>query len=55
MPELAEPAAVVEQVDCPACDVSAGSTCRTRGGKVAPKHDTQRVIFTVHPSGCHPS
>ncbi|MGW1225100.1 zinc finger domain-containing protein [Streptomyces sp. NPDC002530] len=33
MPELAEPAAVVEQFDCPTCEVPAGSTCRTRGGK----------------------
>ncbi|WP_455569547.1 zinc finger domain-containing protein, partial [Streptomyces spororaveus] len=42
MPELAEPAAAVEQFDCPTCEVPAGSTCRTRGGKVAPKYHTPR-------------
>ncbi|MEV5400804.1 aminotransferase class I/II-fold pyridoxal phosphate-dependent enzyme [Streptomyces cellulosae] len=38
--ELAEPATSVEQFDCPTCEVPAGSTCRTRGGKVAPKYHT---------------
>jgi hypothetical protein len=27
-------------VDCPTCSVHTGSTCRTRGGKVAPKYHT---------------
>ncbi|MFF0793717.1 hypothetical protein [Streptomyces spiralis] len=43
MPELAEPAIAVEQFDCPTCEVPAGSTCRTRGGKVAPKYHTPRT------------
>ncbi|WP_455356655.1 zinc finger domain-containing protein [Streptomyces sp. SYSU K217416] len=47
MPQLAEPAAAVEQFDCPTCEVPAGSTCRTRGGKVAPKYHTPR--FTLVP------
>ncbi|WP_443681970.1 zinc finger domain-containing protein [Nonomuraea ceibae] len=29
---------VVEQFDCPMCEASAGSACRTRGGKVALKY-----------------
>ncbi|MFE4960468.1 recombinase family protein [Streptomyces sp. NPDC056653] len=41
----AEPAAVVEQFDCPACDVPAGSTCRTREGKVAPQYHAPRVML----------
>ncbi|WP_432035045.1 zinc finger domain-containing protein [Streptomyces cucumeris] len=45
MPELAEPAAAVEQFDCPTCEVPAGSTCRTRGGKVAPKYHTPRFML----------
>ncbi|CAL9337931.1 hypothetical protein SUDANB58_00205 [Streptomyces sp. enrichment culture] len=45
MPALAEPAAAVEQFDCPTCDVPAGSTCRTRGGKVAPKYHTPRFML----------
>ncbi|MGW1432603.1 recombinase family protein [Streptomyces sp. NPDC002431] len=45
MPGLAEPAAVVEQFDCPTCEVPAGSTCRTRGGKVAPKYRTPRFML----------
>ncbi|MGW7279941.1 zinc finger domain-containing protein [Streptomyces sp. NPDC054844] len=40
MPKLAEPAAAVEQFGCPTCEVPAGSTCRTRGGTVAPKYHT---------------
>ncbi|WP_435798449.1 zinc finger domain-containing protein [Streptomyces antibioticus] len=40
MPETAEPAAAVAQFDCPTCEVPAGRTCRTRGGKVAPKYHT---------------
>lgn len=43
MTELADPAAV-EQFDCPMCEVSAGSTCRTRGGKVAPRYHTPRLM-----------
>ncbi|MFB7553795.1 hypothetical protein [Streptomyces sp. NPDC056154] len=45
MPELAEPAAAVEQFDCRTCEVPAGSTCRTRGGKVAPKYHTPRFML----------
>ncbi|MGA5089230.1 MULTISPECIES: recombinase family protein [unclassified Streptomyces] len=45
MPELAEPAAAIEQFDCPTCEVPAGSTCRTRGGKVAPKYHTPRFML----------
>ncbi|MGW5695949.1 recombinase family protein [Streptomyces asiaticus] len=45
MPELAEPAVAVEQFDCPTCEVPAGSTCRTRGGKVAPKYHTPRFML----------
>ncbi|MFE4703496.1 recombinase family protein [Streptomyces sp. NPDC056738] len=45
MPQLAEPAAAVEQFDCPPCEVPAGSTCRTRGGKVAPKYHTPRFML----------
>lgn len=45
MPEPAEPAAAVEQFDCPTCEVPAGSTCRTRGGKVAPKYHTPRFML----------
>jgi DNA invertase Pin-like site-specific DNA recombinase len=45
MPQLAEPAAAVEQFDCPTCSSPAGSTCRTRGGKVAPKYHTPRFML----------
>ncbi|WP_425465658.1 zinc finger domain-containing protein [Nonomuraea turkmeniaca] len=31
-------------VDCPMCEAPAGSTCRTRGGKVAPKYHTPRFM-----------
>jgi hypothetical protein len=34
----------VEQFDCSTCEVPAGSTCRTRGGKVAPKYHTPRFM-----------
>ncbi|MFE7429473.1 hypothetical protein [Streptomyces sp. NPDC057545] len=37
----------VEQFDCPTCEVPAGSTCRTRGGKVAPKYHTPRFILVL--------
>ncbi|MGP3750135.1 zinc finger domain-containing protein [Streptomyces sp. IBSNAI001] len=37
--------AVVEQFDCPTGEVPAGSTCRTRGGKVAPKYHTPRFML----------
>ncbi|GHE84412.1 hypothetical protein GCM10018785_60520 [Streptomyces longispororuber] len=47
MPKLAEPDAVVEQLGCRTSEVPAGSTCRTRGGKVAPKYHTPR--FTLVP------
>ncbi|MEV4091276.1 recombinase family protein [Streptosporangium saharense] len=45
MTELAAPAAAVEQFDCPMCEASAGSACRTRGGKVAPKYHTPRFML----------
>ncbi|MFE9890332.1 hypothetical protein [Streptomyces scopuliridis] len=35
----------MEQFDCPTCEVPAGSTCRTRGGKVAPKYHTPRFML----------
>ncbi|MFH0180900.1 recombinase family protein [Streptomyces cacaoi] len=45
MSKPAEPAAAVEQFDCPTCEVPAGSTCRIRGGKVAPKYHTPRFML----------
>ncbi|MBC9719410.1 recombinase family protein [Streptomyces sp. TRM66268-LWL] len=45
MSQLTGPAATVEQFDCPTCSVPAGSTCRTRGGKVAPKYHTPRFML----------
>ncbi|MCC3769541.1 recombinase family protein [Streptomyces sp. UNOC14_S4] len=45
MPELTDPATAVEQFDCPTCSAPAGSTCRTRGGKVAPKYHTPRFML----------
>ena len=45
MSQPAEPATAVEQFDCPTCSVPAGSTCRTRGGKVAPKYHTPRFML----------
>lgn len=48
MPEIEEAAALVESLDCPMCQAPAGSPCRTRGGKVAPKYHTPR--FTLVPS-----
>jgi DNA invertase Pin-like site-specific DNA recombinase len=45
MTELADPAAAVEQFDCPMCEAPAGSTCRTRGGKVASKYHTPRFML----------
>ncbi|WP_330358838.1 hypothetical protein [Streptomyces chartreusis] len=45
MPQPAEPASAVEQFDCPTCEVPAGSTCRTRGGKVTPKYHTPRFML----------
>ncbi|WP_150136198.1 recombinase family protein [Streptomyces hyaluromycini] len=35
----------VERNDCPKCEVPAGSTCRTRGGKTATKYHTPRFIL----------
>lgn len=46
MSQLAEPASAVEQFDCPTCSTRAGSACRTRGGKVAPK--------STPPASCSP-
>ncbi|GGQ35919.1 recombinase family protein [Streptosporangium pseudovulgare] len=47
MSDLDDPAAAVEAFDCPTCQAPAGSACRTRGGKVAPKYHTPR--FTLVP------
>ncbi|MFI6909999.1 recombinase family protein [Nonomuraea sp. NPDC050394] len=47
MSELADRAAAVERFDCPMCAAPAGSPCRTRGGKIAPKYHTPR--FTLVP------
>lgn len=38
----------VERHDCPKCEASVGSPCRTRGGKTATKYHTAR--FTLVPS-----
>ncbi|ORT49009.1 recombinase family protein [Frankia sp. KB5] len=38
----------VERHDCPKCEASAGSPCRTRGGRTATKYHTAR--FTLVPS-----
>ncbi|MGV9599494.1 zinc finger domain-containing protein [Streptosporangium sandarakinum] len=45
MSDLADPGAAVEGFDCPTCEVPAGSACRTRGGKVAPKYHTPRFML----------
>lgn len=45
MSEPEEDAAAVESFDCPTCEVPAGSPCRTRGGKVAPKYHTPRFML----------
>ncbi|MER5326404.1 recombinase family protein [Streptosporangium roseum] len=45
MSDLADPAAAVEAFDCPMCEAPAGSACRTRGGKVAPKYHTPRFML----------
>ncbi|MFI6456987.1 hypothetical protein ACIBF6_36185 [Streptosporangium amethystogenes] len=45
MAELADPAAAVEAFDRPMCEAPAGSACRTRGGKVAPKYHTPRFVL----------
>jgi hypothetical protein len=45
MPELCDSVAAVERFDCPTCSAPAGSTCRTRGGKVAPKYHTPRFML----------
>ncbi|MGW5682817.1 recombinase family protein [Nonomuraea sp. NPDC003754] len=46
-PLLGSAAAAVEAFACPMCAAAAGSPCRTRGGKVAPKYHTSR--FTLAP------
>lgn len=48
MSDLADPAAAVEGFDCPTCKVPAGSACRTRAGKVAPKYHTPRFMLVPH-------
>ncbi|WP_425572354.1 zinc finger domain-containing protein [Nonomuraea thailandensis] len=48
MAELADPAAAVERFDCPTGEAPAGSTCRTLGGKVAPKYHTPRFMLAPH-------
>ncbi|GAA3832636.1 hypothetical protein GCM10022226_62400 [Sphaerisporangium flaviroseum] len=45
MSDLVEPATAVEAFDCPVCQAPAGSACRTRGGKVAPKYHTPRFML----------
>ncbi|WP_449597065.1 zinc finger domain-containing protein [Nonomuraea endophytica] len=40
MSERTDLAAAVERFECPMCAAPAGSPCRTRGGKVAPKYHT---------------
>ncbi|MGR6924218.1 recombinase family protein [[Actinomadura] parvosata] len=45
MTELADPAAAVEQFDCPMCEAPAGSACQPRGGKVAPEYHTPRFML----------
>ncbi|MGW3495737.1 zinc finger domain-containing protein [Streptomyces sp. NPDC001020] len=52
MPQPAEPAAAVAQFDCPTCAVPAGSTCRKRGGKVAPKYHTPRFVLVPRVRRC---
>ncbi|MFI6502923.1 hypothetical protein [Nonomuraea typhae] len=47
MTELADLAAAVERFDCLMCAAPAGSACRTRGGKIAPKYHTPH--FTLVP------
>ncbi|MEU5548065.1 recombinase family protein, partial [Streptomyces sioyaensis] len=49
MTSLAEPAMAIEQFDCPTRSVPAGSTCRTRGGEVAPKYHTPRFMLVPQP------
>jgi DNA invertase Pin-like site-specific DNA recombinase len=41
-------ASAVERHDCPKCEVPAGSSCRTQGGKTAAKYHTAR--FTLVPA-----
>jgi DNA invertase Pin-like site-specific DNA recombinase len=48
MSDLAESAAAVERFTCPTCQAPAGSACRTRGGKVAPKYHTPRFMLVPH-------
>jgi DNA invertase Pin-like site-specific DNA recombinase len=38
-------AIAVERHDCPKCEASAGSPCRTRGGKTAAKYHTPRFVL----------
>ncbi|WP_438948613.1 zinc finger domain-containing protein [Streptomyces atratus] len=38
-------ALAVERHHCPNCDASAGSACRTRGGKTAAKYHTPRFVL----------
>ncbi|WP_420847032.1 zinc finger domain-containing protein [Nonomuraea basaltis] len=45
MAEFVAAAAAAEQFDCPMCEAPAGSACRTRGGKVAPKYHTPRFML----------
>jgi DNA invertase Pin-like site-specific DNA recombinase len=49
---LVDPAAAVERFDCPTCSVPAGSSCRTRGGKVAPKYHTPRFMLVPKLRAC---
>ncbi|MEV6040514.1 recombinase family protein [Nonomuraea sp. NPDC052116] len=45
MSDLADPAVAVEAFECPTRQAPAGSACRTRGGKVAPKYHTPRFML----------
>ncbi|BBJ37862.1 hypothetical protein SSPO_005800 [Streptomyces antimycoticus] len=42
---LNQAASAVERNDCPTCEASAESPCRTRGGKAATKYHTARFIL----------
>lgn len=39
-----DPVALIETRSCPTCDAPAGSPCRTRDDKIAPKYHTPRLL-----------
>ena len=49
--KLAEPAAAVEQFDCPTCEVPAGSACRTRGDPYSPTVATEFLTTSISSGG----